>query len=398
MDFDQTKKIEVEVSENVIAERAAQAHGTAPGSGSPRRRVAPRGARSVRLARVPLCGAVRRHGGGEHGLRDRQHSGFRALMRFGIHPLFFALALLLVLFGQAQAFLWTLAAVALHEAGHALAARMRGYVVRELTLYPFGAAMGMGEEMDPVSNVVVGLAGPLANLLGAALLIALWWLFPATYLFTHPFLYANLGIALFNLLPVYPLDGSRVVRGLARNRMKAVRGMQAAGVALSLLLFALFVVSFALGAVSFTLGVTAVFLFAGAAWGGRADAYVGVLAARSKNFLAGVRERCVEVSREAPLIRLFHHIDGRSVTTFRVMEGDPPREVARWTEGEPPSLPAGSSPARWGSALKGEGRAERPKAEKSRPRRRTDTPARTGAERRAPARPARVVDISYFLN
>lgn len=255
-------------------------------------------------------------------------------MRFGIHPLFFALALLLVLFGQAQAFLWTLAAVALHEAGHALAARMRGYVVRELTLYPFGAAMGMGEEMDPVSNVVVGLAGPLANLLGAALLIALWWLFPATYLFTHPFLYANLGIALFNLLPVYPLDGSRVVRGLARNRMKAVRGMQAAGVALSLLLFALFVVSFALGAVSFTLGVTAVFLFAGAAWGGRADAYVGVLAARSKNFLAGVRERCVEVSREAPLIRLFHHIDGRSVTTFRVMEGDPPREVARWTEGE----------------------------------------------------------------
>ena len=56
-------------------------------------------------------------------------------MRFGIHPLFFALALLLVLFGQAQAFLWTLAAVTLHEAGHAIAARMRGYVVRELTLY-----------------------------------------------------------------------------------------------------------------------------------------------------------------------------------------------------------------------------------------------------------------------
>ena len=289
-------------------------------------------------------------------------------MRFGIHPLFFALALLLVLFGQAQAFLWTLAAVALHEAGHALAARMRGYVVRELTLYPFGAAMGMGEEMDPVSNVVVGLAGTLANLLGAALLLALWWLFPATYLFTHPFLYANLGIALFNLLPVYPLDGSRVVRGLARNRMKAVRGMQAAGVALSLLLFALFVVSFALGAVSFTLGVTAVFLFAGAAWGGRADAYVGVLAARSKNFLAGVRERCVEVSREAPLIRLFHHIDGRSVTTFRVMEGDPPREVARWTEGELAAVASRGKLSRTvGECLEGRGEGRAPESRKVAP-------------------------------
>ena len=50
-------------------------------------------------------------------------------MRFRIHPLFYALALLLVLFGQAAAFLWTLAAVCLHEAGHALAARARGYVV-----------------------------------------------------------------------------------------------------------------------------------------------------------------------------------------------------------------------------------------------------------------------------
>ena len=256
-------------------------------------------------------------------------------MRFGIHPLFYALALVLVLFGQAQALLWTFAAVAVHEAGHAAAARIRGYVVKDLVVYPYGAAMGLDEEMDPVSGVVVGLAGPFANLLAAALLVALWWIFPAVYPVTYPFLYADLGIALFNLLPVYPLDGSRVVRGLARNRMKAVRGMQRAGIAVSALLFLLFIISFALKAVSFTLGVTAVFLFAGAAWGGRKDAYASVLAARSKNYLAGVRERCVEVSRDTPLVRLFHHVDGRTVTTFRVMDcSGEPREIARWTERE----------------------------------------------------------------
>ena len=241
-------------------------------------------------------------------------------MRFRIHPLFYLLTLLLLLFGQARALLWAFAAVAVHEAGHAAAARLRGYAVRSLTLYPYGAAMSLNEEMDPVSGIIVGLAGPAANLLAAAALLALWWLFPAVYPFTRAFLYANVGIALFNLLPVYPLDGSRVVAGMASRKLAAVKGMQKAGVMLGILLFLLFVLSAVLGAVSFTLGVTAVFLFAGAAFGGREQAYVSVLAAKGKNYLAGVRERTVLVSRDAPLVRLFHYVDGRSVTTFKVVE------------------------------------------------------------------------------
>ena len=252
-------------------------------------------------------------------------------MRLRIHPLFFALALLLILFGQAAAFLWTLAAVCLHEAGHAVAARARGYVVKSLVLYPYGAAMSAEEEMDRVSCVVVGLAGPAANLLAAAVLLALWWLFPAAYVFTRQFLFANVAIALFNLLPVYPLDGSRVAAGLSGNRLLAMRRMQRAGVAVSVLLFALFILSCALKAAVFTAGIAAVFLFAGAALGGREDAYVSVLAAGRKNYLYGVRKREVVISADAPLVRLFHHVDGRSVTTFRVVEErgeeSPPEEI-----------------------------------------------------------------------
>ena len=257
-------------------------------------------------------------------------------MRFRIHPLFFALALLLVLFGQASALLWTFAAVAVHEAGHALAARARAYTVRELTLFPYGAAMGMGEEMDPKSCVIVGAAGPFANLLAAAGVLALWWLVPAAYPFTYGFLRANLFIALFNLLPVYPLDGSRIVGGLAKGSLKAVSRMRRAGIVLSVLLFVLFVVSFFLKAVSFTLGVTAVFLFAGAALDGGRATYVSVLSPGRKNYLAGVVERAVTVSRDTPLGRLFHYVDGRSVTSFRVVEeggeGEPPRELFRMDE------------------------------------------------------------------
>ena len=106
-------------------------------------------------------------------------------MRISVHPLFYALAVLLVLFGQAAAFIWTFVAVCLHELGHAAAARLRGYVPKTLTLMPYGAMMSAEEEMDGRSCVLVGLAGPAANLLCAALILALWWVFPAAYPFTR---------------------------------------------------------------------------------------------------------------------------------------------------------------------------------------------------------------------
>ena len=88
----------------------------------------------------------------------------------------------------------------------------------------------------------------------------------------------------------------------------------------------LFAVSFFLRAASFSIGVAAVFLFYGAAFAAGRDTYVSVLAAGRKNYGTGVRERQVVVSEDAPLVRLFHHVDGRSVTTFRVVRengGDP---------------------------------------------------------------------------
>lgn len=253
-------------------------------------------------------------------------------MKFRVHPLFYALALLLVLFGQAAAFAWTFAAVCLHEAGHAVAARARGYVLKNLTLLPYGAQMSAEEEMDRTSCVIVGLAGPAVNLLCAALILGLWWLFPATYPFTHWFFSASVAIALFNLIPVYPLDGSRIVRGLAGNRLKAIKGMQTAGVCISVILFALFIVSFFVRAASFTLGVAAVFLFYGAAFADKRDTYVSVLAAGRKNYAVGVREKQVVISENAPLVRLFHHVDGRSITVFRIVgdngtDGDAPPAV-----------------------------------------------------------------------
>ena len=82
------------------------------------------------------------------------------------------------------------------------------------------------------------------------------------------------------------------------------------------------------------------FLFCGAAFGAERDTYASVLAAGRKNYLSGVRQRTVAISADAPLVRLFHHVDGRSATTFRVVEGggeeddSPPKELFTLSESQ----------------------------------------------------------------
>lgn len=184
---------------------------------------------------------------------------------------------------------------------------------------PFGAAMSAEEELDGRTGVLVGAAGPAVSLIAALMTAGVWWLFPAVYPYTRAFLSANLTIGLFNLLPVYPLDGSMVVLSCTRNRLRALKVMQAAGIVVSIAFFVLFVVSVFFG-MNFTFCVIAVFLFYGATVGSREASLVSVLSAQSKKYLHGVTRKRVAVSRDIPLARLFHHIDSRSETVFEVVD------------------------------------------------------------------------------
>lgn len=242
-------------------------------------------------------------------------------MKFKVNPLFFALALALVAFGHALDFVWTLVALFFHEGAHALMARARGYVVKKVVLLPYGAMMSAGENFDKTSSVLIGLAGPLCNLLLALVTLGLWWLAPAAYPYTISFLYANLSLGVFNLLPVYPLDGSRVVLGFCKNKLKAIKGLQIAGITCSFLFLGLFVASLFFG-VNFTFGIIAVFLFYGATFASKDETYSSVLDVDCKNYSLGVECKRVEVSQNTPILRLFHHVGRLSKTTFDVVDDD----------------------------------------------------------------------------
>ena len=113
--------------------------------------------------------------------------------------------------------------VALHEYGHALAAKQYGITTRHITLYPFGgiaAIEGMPE--DPDQETVIAFAGPAVNLVLAAmggLMLGYTQEGTLVWALARVFAMANLSMGLFNLIPAFPMDGGRILRSLLAKRM-----------------------------------------------------------------------------------------------------------------------------------------------------------------------------------
>ena len=111
------------------------------------------------------------------------------------------------------------ASVLLHELGHALMARAQGVPVKDITLFIFGGAAEIAEEpRTPKKELLMAISGPVVSL-------ALSGAFAILHVFTRDaseplaalglFLGGiNLSLALFNLIPGFPLDGGRVLRAI----------------------------------------------------------------------------------------------------------------------------------------------------------------------------------------
>ncbi|WP_028543583.1 M50 family metallopeptidase [Paenibacillus taiwanensis] len=133
---------------------------------------------------------------------------------YSVHPLFVLLLALSAITGHILELITLFSIVLIHEMGHVVTAKCLGWTIDDVKLLPFG---GVAETKDGAiapawQECLVAIAGPLQN--GFMIAIAYgcytvgWW----DETWTSYFIQANTLIGLFNLLPILPLDGGRIVQ------------------------------------------------------------------------------------------------------------------------------------------------------------------------------------------
>lgn len=182
-------------------------------------------------------------------------------LKISIHPLFYAFVILLIALGEWVTFFNYMAVLFLHELAHAYVARRLGYEINNISVMPFGIALNLKEtKMYHRDEIIVALAGPMMNLILIILCVAMWWIIPVTYIVTNMFVFANAVTLVFNLIPILPLDGGRVMIGLLSeffDRKKVCKWCYLFNIFAALLLFVAFTLSIYYHSINIT------YLFAG---------------------------------------------------------------------------------------------------------------------------------------
>jgi Zn-dependent protease len=129
--------------------------------------------------------------------------------------------------------------VMLHEFGHALACRQVGGMADQIVLWPLGGVAYVNPPPRPGATLWSIAAGPLVN----AVLIPIFYALtrvsfsmglaanmPDVYRLIESILFINIGLLLFNMLPIYPLDGGQILRALLWFPLGCARSLMVATV------------------------------------------------------------------------------------------------------------------------------------------------------------------------
>jgi Zn-dependent protease/CBS domain-containing protein len=167
--------------------------------------------------------------------------------------------------------------VLLHEFGHSLVAQRLGIDIPDITLLPIGGVARLKTLPErPMDEVKIAVAGPLVNVVLAPIFYGIGIALGADPLdIGSPvggfgsvgqfFVYLgviNVALVVFNMLPAFPMDGGRVLRGLLASRLGPVQATDISSAVGQFFALAFFLVGILSG--NFFLALIAVFIFFGA--------------------------------------------------------------------------------------------------------------------------------------
>ena len=255
-------------------------------------------------------------------------------LKFKVHWSFFLLGILMIIFGRFQIFLLSLLCIILHEMGHSFVGRRLGYKLNVITLLPYGAMLsGSKMPFSEDDEIKIAIAGPIVNAVLIIVSVALWWLFPVLYTFTYDFVMVNIFDLCFNLLPVYPLDGGRILLAILSkktSRKRAGKITKIIGFVVTGLVFALFFISFFFK-LNYMLGINALFLLIGL-FGDDANIYYEKLSTFN-SFKSPIKNvKIAKIGSNSSIFDAYKQVVEDNATTF-IVERDN-KEVAKLSQRE----------------------------------------------------------------
>ncbi|MDZ5470822.1 M50 family metallopeptidase (plasmid) [Bacillus sp. 31A1R] len=137
----------------------------------------------------------------------------QVLRKIHIHPLLWLVVALAVATAHFIELSLLLLIIFIHEMGHAVAASFFSWRIKKISFLPFGGVAEMDEHGNrPLKEeAIVILAGPLQHIWMMGLAFALYEFYLLPENLYHLFIQYNLMILIFNLLPIWPLDGGKLI-------------------------------------------------------------------------------------------------------------------------------------------------------------------------------------------
>lgn len=248
-------------------------------------------------------------------------------IKIAIHPLTIVFAILCFLCGMLGLFLTYFACLIIHEFSHYLVAKKLGYFCERMVIYPSGALLsGSTDEFAFRDEILISIAGPLINIIMAILCVFLWWVYPEIYNYTADFLVSNLAIAFFNLLPIFPLDGGRVVLAIfsnCTNRKLACKITKNITIIFALILFAIFIITLFVEP-NFQIGISAIVVFVSALEENEQSVYKRVVKSdiKRRRLPHGLKMCTLMFNKGVSLSKVISKIDNFAFYTILIVDDD----------------------------------------------------------------------------